>query len=388
MDHISVLSPKSPADKVYRSSQDVVKALRPTYPIHILSRKILQQTAQQFKSLFGGTVMYAVKSNPHKDVIKTLYKSGINCFDAASIDEIRLVRKYAPRASIHFMHPVKSREAIREAYFVHGVRVFVIDCVDELHKILQETALANDIEIYVRLALPKNKQASVDFSSKFGATPVVAIQLLQQARLVCCRLGVMFHPGTQSRTPKAFVKAVGLVARVIKEAGVQVDALDIGGGFPALYKGHDDFALHSYIGTIEQAIAAHKLGHLDLYCEPGRALVAAAGSLITRVEQRKENTLYLNDGIYGGLVEAAAYQGGFQYPTEVVFSNPQQHSDEMLEFHCFGPTCDSLDRLAHPLTLSAKIKAGDWVIFHMTGAYSYACRTNFNGFGKHQTILI
>lgn len=368
----------------------LVHRLHPDVPLHILDSRVLIATAQAFVQLFHGTVMYAVKSNPTKEVIKTLYKAGIRTFDAASIEELRLVRKVAPAAKIHFMHTVKSREAIREAYFKHGVRVFVIDCADELHKIAHETDLAADLELYIRLALPKNKDANIDFSVKFGVQTEEAVKLLREARLVSQRLGIMFHPGTQSRNPDAFRKGIERVGKVIRDAKVVVDALDVGGGFPAAYPAQSIPSLFSYMTEIHNAVDAAGLQHLDIYCEPGRALVADAGKLIVRIELRKGRSLYINDGIYGGLIEAAAYQGGIAYPARLIRKEQGDIGDDtsLIPFRLCGPTCDSLDIMAAPFLLPADSAEGDWIEISQTGAYSIACRTNFNGFGKSKTIIL
>jgi ornithine decarboxylase len=364
---------------------------KPSIPIHILDSNTLFSTAQQFVQQFSGTVMYAVKCNPTKEVIKTIAKAGIRTFDVASIEEVRIIRKWVPHAKIHFMHTVKSRENIREAYFKHGVRVFVIDTADELRKIIHETDLALDLEIYVRLALPKNKDASADFSAKFGAHPVDAIHLLRDARLVSNRLGVMFHPGSQSKNPDVFRTGIKIAADVIRQAGVTVDSIDVGGGFPASYPEQTILPLSAYIQIIHDTIEAEGLSHLDLYCEPGRALVAQSGKLIVRVEQRKKDMLYLNDGVYGGLIEAADYQGGFIYPTRLIRKpdDMRQIDDSVLTAYQFwGPTCDSVDVMKGPFFLPADVVEGDWIEISMTGAYSIACRTQFNGFNQHQTVIL
>jgi ornithine decarboxylase len=372
---------------------DVVARLKPSTPLHILDLRKLNETSKEFVRLFRGTVMYAVKCNPTKEVIKTIAKAGVKTFDVASIEEVRLIRKWVPQAKIHFMHTVKSREAIREAYFDHGVRVFVLDSFDELHKIVHETNLAPDLELYIRLALPKNKAAAMDFSAKFGATPDIAVSLLREARLVSSRLGIMFHPGSQSKNADVFRKGIGISAEVIKKSGITVDAIDVGGGFPAPYQQQNIAPLSDYIATIHRAIDDYGLASLDLYCEPGRALVAESGKLIVRVELRKDNVLYLNDGVYGGLVEAASFQGGFIYPLRLIRKEGDVtyrggDEDTLMSFRFCGPTCDSVDMMAGPFILPADIAEGDFIEVGITGAYSISCRTNFNGFGKHQTVIL
>lgn len=368
---------------------DIVSQLTPAVPLHILNLQKLTERSKEFKRLFRGTVMYAVKCNPSKEVIKTIAKAGIKTFDAASIEEVRNIRKWVPTAKIHFMHTVKSREAIREAYFEHGVRVFVLDTADELRKIVHETNLAPDLDLYVRLALPKNKEASADFSAKFGATPEQAVGLLREARLVSTRLGIMFHPGSQSKNADVFRKGISVAAEVIKKAGVKLESIDVGGGFPIQYPQQNLAPLSDYIATIHKAIDDYGLSDLDLYCEPGRALVAEAGKLIVRVELRKNDALYLNDGVYGGLVEAAKYQGAFTYPMRVIRKQNHEGDDNTIMSYRFcGPTCDSVDMMPGPFILPADIAEGDWIEVSLTGAYSVSCRTNFNGFGKYQTIIL
>lgn len=384
-----------------RDVDDLVAHLSPSLPVHILDTRRLAATAAEFTSQFRGTVMYAVKCNPTKDVIRTLAKSGIKTFDAASIEEVRLIRRLVPSAKIHFMHTVKSREAIREAYFTHGVRVFVCDCQDELHKILAETDLAPDLHLFIRLALPKNTQAAYDFSVKFGAIPQLAVTLLREARLVAQYVGVMFHVGSQSTSVDAFRRGILTAANVINESGVSVDSLDVGGGFPVAYPSQTVPPLTEFMTTIHQAIDDYGLSHLQLFCEPGRALVAESGKLIVRIELRKDNALYINDGVYGGLVEAAAFQGGFIFPTRLIRApdhpclptspaqtSPAQAFPAQAPFRFCGPTCDSVDMMNGPFLLPADSAAGDWIEISQTGAYSIACRTNFNGFGKSQMLVL
>lgn len=386
----SVFSTPAVQRDVSSRIERLVSKLHPSHPVHLFRRPVLTRKAQEFLSQFPGTVMYAVKCNPDEDVILSLAAAGIATFDAASIDEVRLVRRLVPHARIHFMHTVKSREAIREAYFDHGVRVFVIDTLDELHKIVHETQLANDLEIFVRLALPKNKEANVDFSAKFGATPKGAAFLLYEARLVCAKLGIMFHPGTQSTNPEVFARGIGLVSEVIRRAGVQVDELDVGGGFPAPYPGQDVPSLSVFMDVIRRAIKDYQLEGLPLYCEPGRALTAEAGLLVVRVEQRKDKALYLNDGVYGGLVEAAKWQGGVRFPVQLVSRHPDlvASSDKTEEFRFCGPTCDSLDMMKGPFVLPDHVAEGDWIVVGLSGAYTNACRTDFNGFGLSKSLLV
>lgn len=366
---------------------DVIAATRPARPLYVLWPKRIAATAKHFMQAFPGKVMYAVKTNPDETIIRALGQAGMKCFDAASIDEIRLVRRVVPKSRIYFMHPVKSPEAIRESYTLHGVRDFVIDTKDELLKILRETDLASDINIYVRLGLPKNGSASIDFSSKFGCSHAEAVDLLRAARPVSVRLGLCFHVGTQTTDPGIYARAVHLAAAAIRESGVTVDVLDVGGGFPATYGQTEVPPIETFIAVIKDALAAEGLSKIRLLAEPGRALVAEGGALVARVELRKGNVLYLNDGTYGGLFDAGPLLNA-RFPVRAIRPDSAPLSDKMTAFRFAGPTCDSLDMMKGPFMLPADIAMGDWIEIGAMGAYSRGLRTDFNGFGASDAICL
>lgn len=369
---------------------DLVAAQRPDIPLYVLQPETLIRRAAEFRALFAGEVMYAVKCNPHKIVFQSLLRGGITAFDAASIAEVRLCTRLAPKSKIYFMHPVKSPEAIREAYFVHGVRAFSLDTAEELYKIVRETDLASDLELFVRTALPKNDSAAIDFSGKFGAAPAEVSALLRQCRAVSARLGLCFHVGTQNLDPHMYERGIALVSSIISDSGVTVDALDIGGGFPAAraYPGQDVPApLAHYMKVIAAALARHDLSDMPLLCEPGRALVADAGSLIVRVEQRRGDVLYINDGTYGGLFDGGA-QLQTRFPVRAIRSGGTFENSSLTPFRFAGPTCDSLDMMDGPFDLPADIKTGDWIEIGNMGAYSAGLRSDFNGFGRSATIAL
>ncbi|HEY8191422.1 MAG TPA: type III PLP-dependent enzyme [Alphaproteobacteria bacterium] len=368
----------------------VVADLKPHLPLYVMRPEQLARTAKEFTALFPGDVMYAVKCNPEKAVLQILYKNGVRSFDAASIEEVRLVAKIAPKAKIYFMHPVKSPEAIREAYAVHGVRAFVLDTKEELYKILQNTDLAGDLELFVRMALPKNSEAQIDFSAKFGVLPEDAIELLQQCRAVASKLGLSFHVGTQSTNPAVYAKAIDTAAGVVMKSGVKIDVLDVGGGFPVSYPGLEHPPLAQYMKVIAQAVKDSGLEGIPLICEPGRALVAASVSLVVRVEQRRGDLLYLNDGTYGGLYDASQWAGGLRYPVRMIRKGGEDAivHPGLTAFSFAGPTCDSLDMMEGPFMLPADIRTGDWIEISNAGAYSQGLRSNFNGFGRALTVAL
>jgi ornithine decarboxylase len=353
---------------------DVVAVHRPSDPLLCLRPATLRQDAATFVAAFPGDVLYAVKCNPDPAVLRALYEGGLRHFDCASIGEIRVVRSLFPDAAIHFMHPVKSRAAIAEAYAVHGVRDFVLDSADELEKILQETGHAQDLGLVVRLALPPGG-AYYDLSGKFGAVPDEAAALLRAARPNAVRLGMSFHVGSQCTDPLAWRRAINLAGSVLNDAGVVLDVLDVGGGFPAPYPGMDVPPLGAFMAEIEAAVDALDLPYAPtLWAEPGRALVAAGTSVVVQVQGRRNRDLFINDGIYGSLSDAGA--AGFRYPTRLLRDSLAATEG----FSFFGPTCDSLDAMRGPFVLPNDVREGDWIEIGQLGAYGAALRTGFNGF--------
>src|SRR5271154_5719486 len=162
----SALSPDRPPALPY--VDDLVASFRPTEPLICLRPATLAATAREFLAAFPGQTMYAVKCNPDPIVLRALWDGGVRHFDCASIAEVELIRGLFPAAGIYFMHPVKSRPAIAEAYRLHDVRCFVLDSALELEKIRTETNRADDLDLVIRLELPPLGAVS-DLSAKFGA---------------------------------------------------------------------------------------------------------------------------------------------------------------------------------------------------------------------------
>lgn len=350
-------------------------------PIFGLRRHILHNRVRETVSLFPGDVLYAVKCNAHPAVLQALYEGGIRHFDTASIDEIRLVRGLFDDAHCHFMHPVKSRAAITEAYFEHGVRRFVIDHVSELEKILDVTHDADDLELFVRLAVP-GEGAVLALTGKFGCGVDEAAVLLRRAKKIATAVGITFHVGSQMLDPLAYARAIALAADVAKRVG-GIDHMDVGGGFPAAYRGNEaPFA--AFVDVIKAAVAEHELD-CALQCEPGRLLVADGASVFAKVEMRRGTSLFLNDGVYGHLAEVKWV--GPQFPTRMIAPGREPETGGTA-FDLFGPTCDSIDSMPGPHWLPAQIQEGSWVEFGMMGAYSNALATGFNGFGQAEVVWL
>jgi ornithine decarboxylase len=383
------LFPSRPQGRaVCRSIDAIVSQARPSDPLLCLRPAAIAGAALRFVELFPGDVLYAVKCNPEPRVLRALWAGGVRHFDCASLAEVALVRKLLPAADVHFMHPVKSRPAIRDAFDLYGVADFAFDSADELAKILQETVpvgLVGDppvLGLFVRLALPKGG-AVYDLSGKFGAPLEDAVELLRAARPHAARLGIAFHVGSQCLEPNAYARAMALAGEAIVNCGVSVDIVDVGGGFPVSYPDMTPPPLAHYIAAIEAGAAALPAG-VRLWAEPGRALVAGGGSIVVQVQLRRGDALYVNDGVYGNLSDAGAL--GFRFPARRIRLGDADDPEERLaDFSLFGPTCDSADRMRGPFRLPADMREGDWVEL---GAYGACLRTGFNGFGRFDLVEV
>ena len=363
----------------------LVADLRPEDPVHCIRPSTLAATARDFVAAFPGDVLYAVKCNPDPAVLRALWDGGVRHFDCASPAEVALVRTMFGDAHIHFMHPVKARGAIREAWGRHGVRDFVLDSEAELAKILAETGDHAGIGLIVRLALPKG-EAVLDLSGKFGAEAEEAVALLRAARPHAVRLGVAFHVGSQCLDPLAWRRAMDVVRGVIRSAGVAIDIVDVGGGFPVAYPDVELPDFGAILAEIEDGF--DRLGQPDarLWAEPGRALVAAGGSVVVQVQARRGDALYINDGVYGSLADAGAL--AFRYPVRCLRPEGEAPDDVLRGFTFFGPTCDSADAMRGPFHLPADIGEGDWIEIFQLGAYGACLRTGFNGFDRARIVEV
>jgi ornithine decarboxylase len=366
----------------------VARLLRPTQPVTFVRPHAARRAARFFLSKFPGTSMYAVKANPSADLIRTLWDAGLTHYDVASIAEVRLVREVAPNAVLCFMHPIKPPEAIAEAYHSHGVRVFSLDSIDELDKIVAATSkdgvAATDLTLCVRLRV-SSSHSKLSLASKFGVHADEAAPVLMAARQVADALGICFHVGSQAMSPQAYGDAMAQVRAAIVGAGVTVDIVDVGGGFPSIYPGMEPGRLEAYFEVIHRAFEALPISYsAELWCEPGRALCAEYSSVLVRVEARKGDVLYINDGAYGALFDAAHID--WRFPVELVRDTVSRARD--MEFSFWGPTCDDMDYMRGPFALPADIAAGDYIEIGMLGAYGAAMRTGFNGFTAGETVIV
>jgi len=357
--------------------KSMVAAMTPSYPVYCLRPHVLAETTGRFLEQFPGRVLYAVKCNPHPRVLQALYDAGIRHFDTASLPEIAQVHEAYPSGHAYFMHPVKGRAVIKNAYTVYGIRHYVVDHMSGLDKVLEETGGENRV-IIVRLHTPPVEAALYHLAAKVGAKPDEAVELLRAAKARGGETGLAFHVGSQCRNPSVYRKALALCGEVIARAGVDPVCLDVGGGFPAHYANMEVPPLEDYMDEIRAGLKEIALKPtVEVFAEPGRVLVAEACSLLVQVQLRKDDQLYINDGIYGALSEMA--QVDLRMPARLIRIGGGA-SETTRDFVLNGPTCDSLDVLPGTFALPEDAREGDWIEIGQLGAYSNALATRFNGF--------
>ncbi len=363
----------------FKSVEELVSQLKPEKPVYCLRKKSILSASKFFQNNFPGKILYAVKTNPHSEVIKTLIKSGIDQFDVASIEEIKSVKKFSLSAKCSFMHTVKSRESITEAYFKYGVKTFALDTKDELIKIIESTGNAKNLELFVRVSV-SNEHAEIDLSKKFGALNSEATGLLRLVKQHSNKIGLSFHVGSQCMHPISYTKGINEIGNIIKKTKIIPDYINVGGGFPTIYPDLIPQSLNNYLNEIKKGLKNLKIKKLpEIICEPGRALVAESGSTIVRVNLKKKQKLYINDGTYGTLFDAGT--PNIVFPSKMIKDNSNKIiSKKLTAFDFYGPTCDSMDYMKGPFLLPNNIKENDYIELGQLGAYGLTFRTQFNGF--------
>ena len=367
----------------FTSVENLINQLKPDKPVYCIRKKSILSASNFFQKKFPGKILYAVKTNPHPEIIKTLLKSGISEFDVASISEIKSVRKFSQSAKCSFMHTVKSREDVQEAYFKYGIKTFALDTKEELIKIIESTKNAKDLEIFVRVAV-SNEHAEIDLSKKFGAMNNEASGLLRLAKQYANKIGLSFHVGSQCMHPISYTKGIAEIGNIIKKTKIVPEYINVGGGFPTIYPDLVPQSLDNYFQEIKMSLDNLKLNNLpEIICEPGRALVAESGSTIVRVNLRKKQKLYINDGTYGTLFDAGT--PNIVFPSKLIKESSNKIiSKKLTAFDFYGPTCDSMDYMKGPFVLPNNIKENDYIELGQLGAYGLTFRTQFNGFFSNE----
>lgn len=355
-------------------------------PIFCLYPQALSQQTRRIKAHLPNP-FYAVKANTLSSVLDCIVAEGVHHFDVASMLELHTVLKADKAAVCAFMNPVKSETDIGDAYKL-GVRSFAIDSLDELEKTLRATEGGAGCTLIVRMALAP-KQSEYDMTGKFGASQAEAIVLLQRIAAMGIPGGLTFHVGSQCEHPASFVEAMEEAAQVARLAGAALAVLDVGGGFPAGYRGIEPpLALFGQVIAETFARLSSAFGpDCTLQCEPGRSLVAEAGSALVRVQLRRGNTLFLNDGLHG-LLSDLRWLPRFHPVRRVSEAEFESQQGPLTGFSLAGPTCDSGDYMRGPYFLPHDVDAGDWIEIGFLGAYCLELVTPFNGFGNYDIETI
>jgi ornithine decarboxylase len=372
-------------DRPFETIEEMLATLRPREPVYCIYPGAYRRGARRFLQGFPGRVLYAVKANDHPSVLRLLHEAGVDAFDCASVTEIALVRQHCPAATPFFMSPARLRGAAEEAFHEHGVRHFLVDDPTGLRQLLMEIDPAESV-IFARM-VARHDSAMMDFSGKFGAAPKAIPDLLSEIAGMGAEPALAFNVGSSVTSPEAYARSLALAAGQLAGLPFKVRLLDIGGGFPLPYPGFEVPPLEAFFETI--AALRDEIPLADggqLLAEPGRALAAPGLSAVVEVLLRKDERLYINDGMFGIFWELR-FKGHKRYASRV-FRNGREHHAEAADFHLFGPTCDGSDALPEPFQLPADIAPGDHIEFGRIGAYSLAGRTHFNGFYSDTVVSI
>ena len=375
----------------FASALKAIESLKPSEPLYLVHPEKFADAAKVFLTGFPGDVLYAVKANPHPIAIQQLWAAGIRHFDTASLGEIEAVKSLFPAAICHFMAPVRLPGQAKAAFERHGVTDYVVDSQSELDKLLAETGNPKSLRIFVRLVAQLGG-ALLEMSSKYGCLPEEAAKLLNKVKTSGAAPCLTFHVGSQCLSPFSDAQAIEIAPRTIAQAGVEIAALDIGGGFPTAYSGQEPPPYHWYFDMVKEALNTLGRPNLPVMCEPGRALCAQGLSLVTQVMMRRGDRLYINDGIYGSFDEQRFVSFDEDYPpTAITLSATQKAralSGDKRPFRVYGPTCDSADKLPRPQMLPDGIATGDFILFDAMGAYTVSSRSAFNGYYPDNWALI
>lgn len=369
----------------YDDIEQLLRDRQPGLPVYCVYPHIYRDAATHFVANFPGRVLYAVKANNHPLVVQALGDAGVEHFDCASLQEIELVRSMFPKATCYLMNPVRLEGDGRKAQELFDTRHFMIDHASGLAPLLNEVDAQNSV-VFARMAV-SHHSAMADLSTKFGAPPEDIPGILQNIRDAGAEAALAFNVGTGVTEPEAYAYAMGLAREVLENTPFPIRLLDIGGGFPRPYPGFIVPPLDEFFAAIKGT--RHELPldeNSELMAEPGRGLSAPGMSTIAKVLLRKEDRLYLNDGMYGAFWELR-FKGHVRFPARA-YRGYELLPGNLHSFRLFGPTCDSSDEMPGSVELPADIDVGDYIEFGSMGAYSLSGRTTFNGFHSEDVVTI
>lgn len=358
---------------------------RPSHPVYCIYPHIYRESATEFLSGFPGRVLYAVKANPDPTVLKLIASAGVTQFDCASLPEIELVDAVVPNAKKYFMTPVRVRGAARTAQEKHGVKHFLIDHVSALASLLEEIQPTQSV-IFARMAV-HHESAFEDLSARFGAPHEEMPALLQEIEDSGAEPALAFNVGSSVTDPEAYRYAIEVTKSVLEKIPSRLRLLDVGGGYPKSYPDFIVPGLEEYFSAVKQSVRKLPLAdNAEVLGEPGRALAAPGMSAVVEVLLRKDDRLFLNDGMFG-IFWLLRIDGPDRFPVRA-YRDGRVLESKTKEFQVNGPTCDSTDTLPGLVPLPADIRAGDYLEFGNIGAYSIGGRTDYNGFYSDRIVTI
>jgi ornithine decarboxylase len=369
----------------YSDVASLIRAERPKEPVYCIFPHVFRETATDFLNGFPGRVLYAVKANSEPIVLSLLIDAGVRHFDCASLPEIELVDAIDPDSTKYFMIPTRLREAARTAQEKHGVHHFLVDHLSGLSRLVQEIDTSRSV-IFARMAV-HHESAFEDLSLRFGAPAQDMPELLQAIRDSGAEPALAFNVGSSVTDPEAYRYAVSITRSVLEKLPFRLRLIDVGGGYPKSYPDFIVPGIEEYFRALTESFATLPLAdNAEVLGEPGRALAAPGMSAVVEVLLRKDNRLYINDGMYGAFW-LLRIDGPDRFPVRA-YREGKPLQGETMEFQVNGPTCDSTDTLPGLVPLPAGIEAGDYLEFGNIGAYSISGRTDYNGYYSDRIVTI
>jgi ornithine decarboxylase len=342
---------------------------------------------QRAFSFCNAHVGYAIKANPHPWLLSAIADVPGAMFEVASLAEIQMLLDQGIEGSrIFFSNPIKQPAHIAFAV-KHGIKLFVYDSPAEVEKLAQFNDPNDPLEVYVRMTVP-HTGALWPLTHKFGVEPRGAVELLKLAKERGLKpVGLAFHVGSQCARPQTWVDALEAVApawKMAREEGIELDMIDLGGGFPAPYTNPVPKP-YEVAEAVKGALEANVPGYKRVYLEPGRSICGDAGDMVlqvTGVAERPDGQtwLYLDGGFFSGLYEIP---DGIRPSAQPIIAEPRPLG--MHTYRLAGPTCDSLDTLFE-MRSPVEMKIGDRIVLKTTGAYVYSISSPFNGFAQPEVL--
>lgn len=358
---------------------------KPT-PYILTDLDVVESKVKQLQELLDDVkIYYAIKSNDHPKIIERIDHL-VDGYDIASLNEWRQLRdqKISPER-ILYSNPVKIDEHIQETYR-DGVRYYAVDSIDEIKKMSELTPGAN---IYFRIEV-SDHGSRLPFAKKFGLRPDHVLEYADLAKNMGLRVcGLAFHVGSQAENvqvwKRAFEVCGGLIEK-LKKQGIEIELLDIGGGFPADY-GQPIPSISTVCRSINAGIKKWIPAGVTVAAEPGRFIGANSSILVTKVLAREHRSgtdwLHLDMGVFQGMMEILETKG-WKFP---VFTDKYPNGYKK-DFALAGPTCDGCDVLGTDYLLPSDMGRGDKIYFKSAGAYTTVYGSNFNGFQVPEVYFV